>query len=122
VAAALKDPALALPLTATVSRFQPSREVPREVVEAAQKANLAKGPVTLGLALPGGGYAAVRVLKSTPHVPNPTETEQARAAVSNAFEDAEAQAVYESLKARYKVKYFDDRIAKVTAQAASAAN
>ena len=122
VAAAQKDPALALPLTATVSRFQPSRDVPREVAEAAQKANLAKGPVALGLALPGGGYAAVRVLKSTPHVPNPTETEQAKTAVSNAFEDAEAQAVYESLKARYKVKYFDDRIAKVTAQAASAVN
>ena len=122
LAAAVKDPALALPLTATVSRFQPSREVPREVTEAAQKANLAKGPVALGVALPGGGYAVVRVLKSTPHVPTATETEQAKAAVSNAFEDAEAQAVYESLKARYKVKYYDDRIAKVTAQPASAAN
>ena len=122
VAAAVKDPALALPLTATVSRFQPSREVPREVTEAAQKANLAKGPVALGVALPGGGYATVRVLKSTPHVPNATETEQAKTAVSNAFEDAEAQAVYESLKTRYKVKYYDDRIAKVTAQPASAAN
>jgi peptidyl-prolyl cis-trans isomerase D len=122
VAAAAKDPSLALPLTATVSRFQPSREVPREVAEAAGRANLAKGPVTLGLALPGGGYAAVRVLKSTPHVPNPAESEQARMAVSNAFEDAEAQAVYESLKTRYKVKYYDDRIAKVTAQGASAAN
>ena len=122
VAAALKDPSLALPLTATVSRFQPSREVPREVAEAAQKANLGKGPVTLGLALPGGGYAALRVLKSTPHVPTPAETEQARTAVSNAFQDAEAQAVYDSLKARFKVKYFDDRIAKVTSQAASAVN
>ena len=105
-----------------MSRFQPSREVPREVTEAAQKANLAKGPVALGVALPDGGYAAVRVLKSTPHVPNATETEQAKTAVSNAFGDAEAQAVYESLKTRYKVKYYDDRIAKVTAQPASAAN
>jgi peptidyl-prolyl cis-trans isomerase D len=122
VAAAIKDPSLALPITATVSRFQPSRDVPREVAEAAQKANLAKGPVTLGLALPGGGYAAVRVLKSTPHVPDAAQTEQARAAVSNAFEDAEVQAVYDSLKVRYKVKYYDDRIAKVTSQAASAAN
>ena len=122
VAAAVKDPALVLPLTATVSRFQPSRDVPREVTEAAQKANLAKGPVALGVTLPGGGYAAVRVLKSTPHVPTATETEQAKTAVANAFEDAEAQAVYESLKTRYKVKYYDDRIAKVTAQPASAGN
>jgi peptidyl-prolyl cis-trans isomerase D len=122
VAAAIKDPSLALPIAATVSRFQPPRDVPREVTEAAQKANLAKGPVTLGVALPGGGYAAVRVLKSTPHVPDAAETEQAKAAVSNAFEDAEMQAVYDSLKVRYKVKYYDDRIAKVTSQAASAAN
>jgi peptidyl-prolyl cis-trans isomerase D len=122
VAAAVKDPSLALPLAATVSRFQPSRDVPREVAEAAQKANLAKGPVALGLALPGGGYAAVRVLKSTPHVPDAAETEQARAAVSNAFEDAEVQAVYDSLKVRYKVKYHDDLIARVASQAASAAD
>ena len=122
VAAAQKDPSLALPLSATVSRFQPVPSVPREVAEAAQKANLAKGPVTLGMALPGGGYAALRVLKSTPHVPTPTEAEQARQAVSGAFEEAEAEAVYDSLKVRYKVKYFDDRIAKVTAQPASAPN
>ena len=122
VAAAQKDPALALPLTATVSRFQPSRDVPREVAEAAQKANLAKGPVALGVALPGGGYAAVRVLKSTPHAPTPPEAEQAKNAVLNAFQDAEAQAVYESLKTRYKVKFYEDRIAHVTSQAASAVN
>ncbi len=122
VAAATQDPALALPLVATVARLHPSRDVPREVAEAAQKANLAKGPVTLGLALADGGYAALRVLKSTPHVPDAAEAGQAKVAVSNAFEDAEAEAVYDSLKTRYKVKYYDDRIAKVTSLAASAAN
>ena len=122
VAAAQKDATLALPLAATVSRFLPSRDVPREVAEAAQKASLAKGPVALGLALPGGGYAALRVLKSTPHVPTPAEAEQAKNAVLNASQDAEAQAVYDSLKARYKVKYYDDRIAKVVSQPASASN
>ena len=122
VAAALKDPSIALPLTATVGRMQPPRDVPREVAIASQKANLAKGPATLGLALPGGGYAAVRVLKATPHVPDANESGQAKVGVSNAFEQAEAEAVYDSLKSRYKVKYYDDRIAKVTSQAASAAN
>ena len=122
VAAAQKDPALALPLTATASRFPPSRDLPREVVEAVMKANLAKGPVALGVPVAGGGYAAVRVIKSTPHVPNPAESSQVKNAVSSAIGEAETGAVYESLKARYKVKYFDDRIAKVTAQAASAAN
>jgi peptidyl-prolyl cis-trans isomerase D len=122
VAAARQDAALALPLTATVSRFQPSPDVPREVAEAAQKANLAKGPVTLGLSLPGGGYAAVRVLKSTPHVPTPAEAEQARTAVANAWQDAEARAVYDALKVRFKVKIDEERVARIASQAASAAN
>ena len=120
VADAKKDPALALPLTATVSRIDQSGAVPRPVVEAALKADLSKGPTVIGLPLADGGFAVIRVLKSTPHVPDAGEAEQAKAAFTNAYEDAEAQAVYDSLKARYKVKYFDDRIAKVTAQAASA--
>jgi peptidyl-prolyl cis-trans isomerase D len=122
VADAKKDPALALPLTATVSRLDQSGAVPRLVTEAALKADLSKGPVVVGLALPDGGYAALRVLKSTPHVPDAGEAEQAKTLITQSFEDAEAQAVYDSLKARYKVKYFDDRIAKVTSQAASAPN
>jgi peptidyl-prolyl cis-trans isomerase D len=122
VADAKKDPALALPLAATVSRLDQSGAVPRPVTEAALKADLSKGPVVVGLALPDGGYAAMRVLKSTPHVPAAAEAEQAKTLITQSFEDAEAQAVYDSLKARYKVKYFDDRIAKVTSQAASAPN
>jgi peptidyl-prolyl cis-trans isomerase D len=122
VADAKKDPALALPLTATVSRIDQSGAVPRPVVEAALKADLSKGPTVVGLPLADGGFAVIRVLKSTPHVPDAGEADQAKTVFTNAFEDAEAQAVYDSLKARYKVKYFDDRIAKVTAQAASASD
>jgi peptidyl-prolyl cis-trans isomerase D len=120
LADAKKDPALALPLTATVSRIDQSGAVPRPVVDAALKADLSKGPTVLGLPLADGGFAVIRVLKSTPHIPDAGEAEQAKTVFTNAYEDAEAQAVYDSLKARYKVKYFDDRIAKVTAQAASA--
>lgn len=122
LADAKKDPALALPLTATVSRIDQSGSVPRPVVEAALKADLSKGPSVIGLPLADGGFAVIRVVKSTPHVPDATEAEQAKTVFTNAFEDAEAEAVYASLKARYKVKYFDDRIAKVVAQPASAAN
>ena len=122
VAAATSDPALALPLTATVSRTDRTGAVPRQVTEAALKADVSKGPAVVGFALPDGSYAAIRVLKSTPRAPDANEAEQAKTVFTNAFEDAEAQAVYESLKARYKVKYFEDRIAKVTSQAASAAN
>jgi peptidyl-prolyl cis-trans isomerase D len=122
VAAARSDATLALPLTATVTRSDRSGAVPYEVAQAALKADMSKGPAVLGLALPDGGYAVIRVVKSTLGTPDANEAAQAKTAFTNAFEDAEARAVYESLKARYKVTYFEDRIAKVTAQAASGAN
>jgi len=122
VAAARKDPALALPQTATVSRLDRSLAVPRPVVEAALKADLSKGPAVIGVALPDGSYAAVRVLKSTPHQPDTNESLQFKNAFTDAYEEAEAQAVYDSMKTRFKVKYHDDRIAKFTSQAASAPN
>jgi peptidyl-prolyl cis-trans isomerase D len=122
VADAKKDPALALPQTATVGRLDRSGTVPPPVVEAALKADLSKGPAVVGLALPDGSYAAIRVLKSTPRPADPNESAQFKNAFTDAYEEAEAQAVYDSLKTRYKVKYHDDRIAKFTSQAASAAN
>jgi len=122
VAAAKKDPALALPLTATVSRADRTGAVPFQVTQAALKADVSKGPAVVGLALPDGGYAAIRVLKSTPHAPDTNEALQAKNAFTDAYEDAEAQAVYDSLKQRYKVKYNDDRIAKASSQSASAPN
>ena len=122
VAAAKKDPALALPLTATVGRADRSGAVPFQVTQAALKADLSKGPAVVGLALPDGGYAAVRVLKSTPHAPDTNEALQAKNAFTDAYEDAEALAVYDSLKQRYKATYHDDRIAKASSQSASAPN
>ena len=122
VAAAKKDPALALPLVATVSRADRSGAVPFQVTQAALKADLSKGPAVVGLALPDGGYAAIRVLKSTPHAPDTNEALQAKNAFTDAYEDAEALAVYDSLKQRYKVKYNDERIAKASSEPASAPN
>ena len=122
VAAAKKDPSLALPQTSTVSRLDRSGTVPPPVVEAALKADLSKGPTVVGLALPDGSYAAIRVVKSIPRAPDANETAQFKNAFTDAYEEAEAQAVYDSLKTRFKVKYHEDRIAKFTSQAASAAN
>ncbi len=122
LAEAKKDPALALPLSASASRIDQSGAVPRPVTEAALKADLSKGPALVGLALPDGGYAVIRVLKSAPHLPDANEAAQAKNVFTNAFEDAEAQAVYDALKVRYKVKLHDDRIAHVTSAASSAAN
>jgi hypothetical protein len=75
----------------------------------------------VGLALPDG-YAVIRVLKSTPKPQEGNDALQAKNLFTGAFEESEAEAVYDALKSRYKVKYYDDRIARVTAQAASAAN
>jgi peptidyl-prolyl cis-trans isomerase D len=118
VAEGKKDAALVLGQAATVGRSDRSGAVPREVTLAALKVDLANGPNVVGVSLPDGGYAAVRVLKSSTHAPDA----QWKDAATYAYEDAEAQAVYDSLKARYKVKYNDERIAKATSQAASAPN
>ena len=119
-AAARADAALALPLAATVSRLDQTGAVPRPVTDAALKADLSKGPVVVGLALPDG-YAVIRVLKSTPKPQDGNDALQAKNLFTSAFEESEAEAVYDALKARYKVKYYDDRIAKVTSEPASAA-
>jgi peptidyl-prolyl cis-trans isomerase D len=122
LAAATKDSSLALPLSGTVGRLDAAADVPRPVVDAALKADLSKGPATSGLALPDGGYAVIRVVKSVPRATNEAESTQAKSLVQQSFEEAEAQAVYESLKVRYKVKYHEDRIAKGNGPAASASN
>jgi peptidyl-prolyl cis-trans isomerase D len=118
VAEAKKDAALVLGQAATVGRADRTGAVPREVTLAALKVDLSKGPDVVGVPLADGSYAAVRVLKSSTHAPDA----QWKDAATYAYEDAEAQAVYDSLKARYKVKYDDERIAKTTSQAASAPN
>lgn len=122
VADASKDASLALPQTATVSRMDRGGAVPMQVMQAALKADLSKGPTVVGVALPDGGYAAIRVVKSTPHVPNANESAQWKTVATQAYEDSVAEAIYDSQKLRYKVKYNEERIAKVTSQAASAPN
>jgi peptidyl-prolyl cis-trans isomerase D len=120
--AARKDAAQALPLTATVGRMSNTAEVPRPVVDAALKADLAKGPAVTGVALPDGGYAVVRVLKSVPRNADDPQAAQAKAQIEQAFAEAESEAVYESLKTRYKTKIDEKRVARTVGAAASGAN
>jgi len=122
VAEAKKDAALVLPQAVTVSRLDRSGAVPPQVTQAALKADLSKGPAVVGVALPDGGYAAIRVLKSTPHAPDANESAQWKSVATDAYEAAEAEAVYDSLKQRYKTKYNDEHIAKVTSRPASTPN
>jgi peptidyl-prolyl cis-trans isomerase D len=120
--AARKDAATALPLTATVGRMSNPGEVPRPVVDASLKADIAKGPAVAGVALPDGGYAVVRVLKSVPRDAADPMNAQAKSQIEQAFADAESQAVYESLKVRYKAKIDEKRVARAADGPASAAN
>jgi peptidyl-prolyl cis-trans isomerase D len=122
VEAARKDPSLALPLTATVGRMTRAPDMPPAVVDAALKADIAKGPAVTGLALPDGGYAVIRVLKSVPRDAADQQNAQAKGQIEQAFADAESQAVYESLKTRYKATINEKRVARTAGPAASAAN
>jgi peptidyl-prolyl cis-trans isomerase D len=123
VAAATKDATLALPLTATVSR-RGAPNVPPEVAQAALKVDLSKGPVVTGLALPDGSYAVIRVVKSLPRAADANDQEAAalKGQVDQAFEEAEALAIYDSMKTRYKTKYNEEHIAKGIDASASAPN
>lgn len=113
LAAVRKDMATALPLTATVGRSTPQPDVPPDVVDAALKADISKGQAVTGVPLADGGYAVVRVVKEVP--PSTTEAAaaaQQRDAVARAYSQATATATYESLKARYKAKIDETRVAQ----------
>ena len=112
-----KNPAEALPQTLTVSRTQ-AQSAPRQVIEAALKADLGKGPVAVGVDLGEQGYAVVKVLKIVPREAADPDNERARPFVNQALAAAESQAYYEALKKRYKV----DIQLPAADSAASAAN
>jgi peptidyl-prolyl cis-trans isomerase D len=116
LAAAQKDTSLALPLSATVGRTVRGGDVPPQVTEAALKADIAKGPAVTGIDLSDGGYAVVRVLKDVPRAGDDAESAQAKEQVANIFDDAESQAIYEALKAKYKVKIDEERVAQISAK------
>lgn len=119
LAEARKSPDAALPLAASVGRAAPTENVPHEVVDAALKADISRGPALTGLTLAEGGYAVIRVLKDVPPAAG-DETAQQRDAIDHAFREAAATATFDSLKNRYKVKIDDKRVAQAAAAAASA--
>ncbi len=125
VAEATKNATLALPQTATVGRRTPTPDVPQEVVLAALKADVTKGPSVTGFALADGSYAVLRTVKSVPRPASDTNDPQVgqfKSQLENAFEEAEGDAIYNSLKARFKAKYNEEHIARAVDAAASAPN
>jgi peptidyl-prolyl cis-trans isomerase D len=96
----------------SVSRAQ-AGDQPREVVEAALKADAATLPAFVGVDLGSRGYAVVRIGKVLGRDPAVADPVQTRTLYARAWSAAEGDAYYASLKDRFKVKL------KPAAQAAS---
>jgi peptidyl-prolyl cis-trans isomerase D len=78
---------------------------PREIVEAALRADPAKLPALVGVDLGADGYAVLKVNKVLPReTPKPEQLQQEVGQYTRAWSTAEAMAYYEILKDRYKVQ------------------
>lgn len=120
LAEAQKAPADALPTSATVSR-RVSAGLPREMLEAALKADAAKLPAVVGVDLGDKGYAVIRVVQVMPREAG--EAAEAGAMlkqVSQGWTRAEAAAYMESLKRRYKAEVKELVVSAAVAASAAA--
>lgn len=93
----------ALPQTLSVSRTQ-MQNLPRPIVDAILRADLAKGPSVVGVELPDQGYAVVKVLKVVTRDAADPDNARAKPYVEKTLADAETAAYYETLKKRFKVE------------------
>ncbi len=96
--------AATLPAAITVSREDP-KQMPRQVVDAALRADPAALPAHVGVDLGDEGYAVVRVEKIAPSKPmDEAMQRQARQQYAQAWGAAESLAYYNLLKERLKVR------------------
>jgi peptidyl-prolyl cis-trans isomerase D len=118
-----KDPAATLANDGIYSRIQRA-ELPGATLDAALKADLSKGPATTSVTDADGTFVVLRVLKSLPRDPAEKMAPQVQATVARDMSDAESEAFFEALKARYKVKIDEEAVARVlkAANAATAAS
>lgn len=87
----------------TVSRAA-TKDVPRDIVDAALRAPTDKLPAFIGVEQGTQGYAVVRIGKVSGRDPATGEPAQLQAQFSQAWGDAEAQAYYAALKKRFKAE------------------
>lgn len=118
LAALQKAPDEALPATLTVSRVKPEGQ-PREVLEAALKADAAKLPAVVGVELGSDGYAVVRVTKVLARETPPGGDAPLVQQYAQAWSAAEQGAYLAALKKRFKAEVKEDVVA-AAAKAASA--
>ena len=86
-----------------VSRAQ-ARELPGPVIDAVLKAPAAALPAFVGVDLGEQGYAVVKITKVLGRDPVAADTTRAQTQYAQAWGDAESQAYYAALKARFKVE------------------
>jgi len=103
----------------TISRAQ-TRELPREVIDAALRAPADKLPAFAGVELGAQGYAVVKVAKLLGRDPAAGDAARAQAQYAQSWGDAESQAYYAALKTRLRAEVLP--AAAAAASAATATN
>ena len=93
----------ALPQTLSVSRTQ-TQNLPRPIIDAILRADLAKGVSVVGVDLPEQGYAVVKVVKVVTRDAADPDNARAKPYVERSLADAETAAYFEMLKKRFKVE------------------
>ena len=96
-----KSPEAALAAPAVTISRAATKDVPRDVVDAALRAPAAKIPAVIGLERGALGYAVVRIAKVSGRDPATGDARQLQAQYGKAWGDAEAQAYYDALKQRF---------------------
>lgn len=115
---AVKSGQAKLEKTETISRSQ-ALGMPPEVVDAVLRADVAKGPVVIGVDLGERGYVVANVLKVLPREPLPGGDAQVQAQIAQALAAAETEAYLAGLKKRYKAEIVPSVVDQV-ARSASA--
>jgi peptidyl-prolyl cis-trans isomerase D len=118
LAALQKGGDAALSATTTVSRSQP-QGLPRPVLDAVLKADVAKGAVVVGVDAGEQGYVVARVLKVQPREPIPGGDAPLQAQVAQAWATAESEAYLAALKGRFKAKVKPEVVAQVMRSASA---
>jgi peptidyl-prolyl cis-trans isomerase D len=106
-----------LPVVLSLSRLQ-AKGVPREVLDAALRADATKLPMVLGVDNGAQGYLVMRVMQVLPSEMPPGGEEPLRAQYAQAWAAAESDAYVTALKKRYKANI--KPAAAVPVEAASA--
>ncbi len=104
----------------TLSRAQP-RDLPGPLVDAILKAPTTTLPAFVGVDLGDQGYAVVKIAKVLGRDPVTADASRAQAQYAQAWGEAESQAYYNALKARFKVEIKPSALLAASATVAASA-